>query len=127
MMDYIHLAPAVEGGKEGGGASATADPVLFTSSPYSPPPFFFDVVTPNLEPPRRTNRAARPRLAAHFAGRWQTIRHGCVAVVVVGDVKSAGQSRGCDQEGSCERIFKNNTLCCGDSFQAASSYYGCEW
>lgn len=83
MMDYIHLAerkcgfPAVEGGKEGGGASATADPVLFTSSLYfSPPPFFFDVVTPNLEPPRRTNGAARPRLAAHFAGRWQTIRHG---------------------------------------------------
>lgn len=22
--------------------------------------------------------------------------------------------------------FKNNTLCCGDSFQAASSHYGCE-
>lgn len=46
MMDYIHLAerkcgfPAVEGGKKGGGASATADPVLFTSSPYSPSPFF---------------------------------------------------------------------------------------
>lgn len=84
MMDYIHLAerkcgfPAVEGGKEEGGASATADPVLFTSSPYiHPPPHpFFDVVTPNLEPPRRTNGAARPRLAAHFAGRWQTIRHG---------------------------------------------------
>lgn len=81
MMDYIHLAerkcgfPAVEGWKEEGGASATADPVVFTSSPYFSPPLFFDVVTPNLEPPRRTNGAARPRLAAHFPGRWQTIRH----------------------------------------------------
>lgn len=84
MMDCTHLAewkcgfPAVEreGRREVG---LQPRPTLCSSLPalISPPPlFFFDVVTPNLEPPRRTNGAARPRLAAHFAGRWQTIRHG---------------------------------------------------
>lgn len=85
MTDYMYIwlngnvdfQQWTEGRREVGGASAPADPALFTSSHYfslSPP--FFDVVTPNPEPPGRPNRAARPRLAAHFAGRWRAIRHG---------------------------------------------------
>lgn len=47
MMDCIHLAewktgkPSSGGTLGGGGASATADPVVFTSSHYFSPPLYF--------------------------------------------------------------------------------------
>lgn len=69
---------------------------------------------------------AFPRLAAHFTGRWQTIRHTKWRLTEEWCEKSTTKLYMRSWGGFVWKHFKNNTLYCGDSFQPATSYYGFE-
>lgn len=69
---------------------------------------------------------AFPRLAAHFTGRWQTIRHTKWRLTEEWCGKSTTKLYMHSGGGFVWKHFKNNTLYCGDSFQPATFHYGFE-
>lgn len=117
-----HLKPS----SLGEGAFATSAPVHSTLSHFfSLLFFFFDVVTPNLMLPWQTNE--RP---VHV---WQLISLAGGKQLDTANGRLAEEWHEKHETklymwsgGFVWKHFKNNTLCCGDSFQAASFYYGSE-